>query len=804
MRRRRLGLIPLLAIGGGILLAAVIASRLLSLNAISELREDNDRIVVASERIVLASKLESRVIDLQSGARGFLITGDPVFLAPRKAALRRIPRLQKELLAIVPPEDQRDRTTLRRLNRLIDRYANGYQVPLLALARSDLDAARTAVRNREGIRQMAEMRDLLSRFIRSQTEQQAQRRAAANSFASREDAVGIARLIVVPLLVLLVLLGAARGVVGPVRRLADSARRIGEGGLDTRVSESGAGELRDLGRDFNAMADSIQRSHEQLDRAAGFRQRVLETANDTYMATDENGHIVEWTQSAERMFGYSREEALGRPVEELTMPEELRPLFHEGREELLSAGSRDEPMRFEAIAMDRDGRRFYAEVSAAAILAPGGWVLSAFLRDIDERVQRSRSRRAAEAVSRVLAASGGDEDVLARIVGALAEALELRGGSLWDWDENTRSLRCVHIWDAREGGLEVASAAARELTLDSAERPAHDVGLRAVERNEVLWAPIDPERLDDEAIRALYSAGVRSSIALPIMAHDLPLGVLQLAIDSDTRPAEELLEGLRGIADLIAQVIGRRRAEVESERLKEEFFALVSHELRTPLTSIVGYLDIVRGGEAGELSEQQARFLDVIDRNAQRLVRLVGDLLFVAQVEAGTLSLERGEVDLAAVAGESVEAARPRAMARGVSLALEAEPVELHGADADRLGQLIDNLISNAVKFTPSEGRVEVRVGQRDSTALVEVADTGVGIPVAEQERLFERFYRSPQASAEAVPGIGLGLSICEAIVDGHGGTISIDSEVGTGTTFKVALPLDAQAPGEDGEPADG
>lgn len=793
MRSRRLGLIPLLTLGGGLLLAAVIASRLISLNAISELRDGSDRIAVSSESIVLASKLESRVIDLQSGVRGFLVTGEPKFLAPQTSALRVIPQLERELLAVVPTDQRRDRATLRRLFRRIDRYVSAYQVPLISLAHDDLAAARSVVGAGTGARQMAAMRDLLSRFTRAQSAEQSRQQAAADSFAGREEVLGIARLILVPLLVGALLLGAARGVVAPVRRLADSARHIGEGDLETPIPESGAGEIRALTRDFNAMAAAIRSSHDELDRAAGFRQKVLETANDTYMATDEAGRVVEWTQSAERMFGYDRDEALGRPVEELTMPEELRPLFHKGREELLSAGSREEPLRFEAIAMHRDGRRFYAEVSAAAILSPDGWVLSAFLRDIDERVQRSRSRRAAEAVSRVLAESGADDDVMARIVGALAEALELRGGSLWEWDEKARSLRCVHIWDADGGGLDVASAATRGLTLDSSERPAHDVGLLAIERNEVLWAPINPERLDDGAIRALHSAGVRSTIALPIRAHDLPLGVLQFALDTEARPPEELLDGLRGIADLIAQVIGRRRAEGESERLKEEFFALVSHELRTPLTSIVGYLDIVREGEAGELSDQQARFLDVIDRNARRLVRLVGDLLFVAQVEAGTLGLERGEVDLAAVAGEAVEAARPRAENQGVSLTLVAEPVEIGGADGDRLGQLIDNLISNAVKFTPDEGQVEVRVSRRDSTALVQVADTGMGIAVREKERLFERFYRSPRATAAAVPGIGLGLSICEAIVDGHGGSISIESEVGAGTTFTVALPLDRQ-----------
>lgn len=227
----------------------------------------------------------------------------------------------------------------------------------------------------------------------------------------------------------------------------------------------------------------------------------------------------------------------------------------------------------------------------------------------------------------------------------------------------------------------------------------------------------------------------------------------------------------------------------EAERLKNEFLALVSHELRTPLTSIVGYVDIVRGEEAGEINELQSRYLGVVERNARRLMRLVGDLLFVAQVEAGTLSLERAEVDLGTVAVEAVEAARPHADGKGVMLTLDTQPVELHGADRDRLGQLLDNLLTNALKFTEEGGRIEVRVREMDGTAQIEVSDSGVGIAQDEVEHLFERFYRTQAATDAAVQGVGLGLSICNAIAEGHGGSIAVTSELGKGTTFTVQLP---------------
>jgi signal transduction histidine kinase len=228
----------------------------------------------------------------------------------------------------------------------------------------------------------------------------------------------------------------------------------------------------------------------------------------------------------------------------------------------------------------------------------------------------------------------------------------------------------------------------------------------------------------------------------------------------------------------------------EGERLKDEFFALVSHELRTPLTSIIGYLELVLDDE-DELSDDARRFLEVVERNAKRLLRLVGDMLFVAQVEAGRLSLESAEVNLGTIAAESVEAARPAAERAGVTLSLEATPVKAMAGDRDRFGQMIDNLVSNALKFTPDEGRVDVRLTDAGDHAVVEVSDTGMGIPDEEQKRLFERFFRASSATSRAVPGAGLGLTIVKTIVEAHGGTVGLTSREGEGTTVRVQLPYE-------------
>jgi len=260
----------------------------------------------------------------------------------------------------------------------------------------------------------------------------------------------------------------------------------------------------------------------------------------------------------------------------------------------------------------------------------------------------------------------------------------------------------------------------------------------------------------------------------------------------DLRESEQRYRELFAEAETARLVLAEQNEELrELDRLKDEFVALVSHELRTPLTSIRGYLELVTEEPAG-LSDEQRQFLGVVQRNADRLLRLVSDLLFVAQVDAGTFQLTVEDVDLAKIAAVSVESAGPAATKKGVELTLVAEDIRPVSGDVARLSQLLDNLVSNAIKFTPAGGRVMVGLTEHDDSAALTVADTGDGIPRREQARLFERFYRTTTATTKAVPGTGLGLAITKAIVEAHDGSIAFTSRDGEGTTFRVTLPVSA------------
>ncbi|MGH3257351.1 MAG: sensor histidine kinase [Streptosporangiaceae bacterium] len=221
---------------------------------------------------------------------------------------------------------------------------------------------------------------------------------------------------------------------------------------------------------------------------------------------------------------------------------------------------------------------------------------------------------------------------------------------------------------------------------------------------------------------------------------------------------------------------------------RNQFLAIVSHELRTPLTSIVSFCELIRG-EAEGLTSEGMRFLDIIERNADRLHRLIGDLLMLDRVEAGALPLDLAEVSIPELTAEAVKSASAGAAKQGVTIVVrtgDGPPVQ---ADARRLTQVLDNLLSNAVKFSHRNGVVRVTASCEGRTWRIDVADSGIGIPPAEADQLFNRFVRASNARTAGLPGIGLGLSIVKILAEMHGGRVEVHSVLGLGSTFSVYLP---------------
>jgi PAS domain S-box-containing protein len=314
--------------------------------------------------------------------------------------------------------------------------------------------------------------------------------------------------------------------------------------------------------------------------------------------------------------------------------------------------------------------------------------------------------------------------------------------------------------------------------IEPERHPVVDETLAAIARGEL----IDPH--ETTGVRKDGSImPVALTVSLVRGADGIVRGISTIARDISDRRAAEAERDL-----LLRELAEQNERLRELDRMKDDFVASVSHELRTPLTSIRGYLELVR--EDGGLDEEQDRMLGIVDRNADRLLGLVTDLLFIAEVDAGKLKLERHRVQLGDVAGESVEAASPHARVAEIELNLDADDRLVVDGDRARLAQVFDNLISNAIKFTPAGGRIDVRVFRSDAAAVVEVSDTGSGIPEEEREHLFERFFRTSGAIRAAVQGTGLGLAIVVAIAASHGGTVRCESAEGGGAKFLVSLPL--------------
>ncbi|MFN3430619.1 MAG: PAS domain S-box protein [Candidatus Sericytochromatia bacterium] len=247
---------------------------------------------------------------------------------------------------------------------------------------------------------------------------------------------------------------------------------------------------------------------------------------------------------------------------------------------------------------------------------------------------------------------------------------------------------------------------------------------------------------------------------------------------------------LKQAYEAIAQRTAELRKAQELDNLKSNFVNAVTHELRTPLTSIKGYAEFLEDGIGGELTPEQMGFVRELEVGAQRLERLVDDLLDFARIEAGTFKLKVSDSDLSARIRETACSLDPQARAARLTLAVEVpeDPVTVP-MDAERVGQVILNLLANAIKFTPPGGTITVAIHVDGDMVLCEVKDNGIGISEDDLPRLFQRFSQL-ESGVRSGGGTGLGLSISKTIVEAHGGTIGVQSAVGQGSTFWFSLPL--------------
>ena len=920
-------------------------------------RKSDDRITVAIEE-------QKLVIDLETGLRGYMITGRPGFLRPWNEALDRLPETQGRLEGLVSTDPVAGRVASAIGSDVTD-YVDRHGKPLIAaVARGDMTDAQLSAVTAAGKVRVDRIRGRFGSLIDLQQREAATARRHADASSDRAILFGTLGLIGLSLLVILFCAYQVRFVLRPVRRVGSAARRLADGDLTVRVAERGVGEVGDLARAFNNMADSLEHSRDELEsqnseleaqqgelervieelaegkarieamytvgraissgreledvaqtvvdqladlagaelgavfartpdgardfevlaargidldtlaavrpgvglagraiaeerlivagngesavavetpggrivsrhevhlpltagstvigvvtlgRLAGgpflpgdldlleylagragaglanaftlrtardqaaLNRAVLDTAAEAFLTVCASGKILAWNPAAERMFGWTADEATGADVIDLVIPQR-------SRDEIRALLAGERPPQTELDVVHRDGREFPIELVGSPLERNGDLTYNVFARDITERRRADLYMAAHYAVTRVLSEASTIADARGGIVEALARTLGWQVGIAWLIDEEAEVLRPTAIWAAED----VDAGEFTELTQSVTIRRGEPLPGLVWERKEPLWV----EDLSRESgfLRgaAARRAGLHAAMSFPVFASNRMIGLVELFSSEAESPDPELLSLLATVGAQIGQFSDRKRAELEADRLKDEFFALVSHELRTPLTSIIGYLELVLE-ESEHLTPDIGRFLGVVERNSRRLHRLVGDLLFVAQVEAGRLSLDRTTVPLARIVTDAIEAARPRAEEIGVSLGLRADAVGDCEGDADRLGQMLDNLVSNAIKFTPAGGSVDVYLTGRGDHALIEVRDSGVGIPADEQASLFQRFFRSSTATAHAIPGVGLGLTISRAIIEAHGGSVAFESEEGRGTTFRVELPL--------------
>jgi PAS domain S-box-containing protein len=524
--------------------------------------------------------------------------------------------------------------------------------------------------------------------------------------------------------------------------------------------------------------------------------KVVESSDDAIISKDLNSTIISWNPAAERMFGYTEKEAIGQSIRML-IPAHLQ---SEEDDVLAKIRAGDRVDHYETVRQRKDGSLVAIALTVSPIRDESGTVVGAskIARDVTERTRlQSELRMQAENtekvndVGTVVAATLDRETILQKVTDTATELTRAEFGAFF-----------YNLKDPKTGDsymLYALSGASREAFARFPQPRATGLFAPTFRGEGVV-------RLDDVTQDPRYGANapfqgmpaghlpIRSYLAVPVKR--IGGGVIGGLFFGHSRPGvfteqhERFASGIASWATVALENARLYADAQEANRLKDEFLAVLSHELRTPLNAILGYARLLRGNLLP--AEQVERGIETVERNARWLTQIVDDVLDVSRIISGKIRLNVQAVDLASVVNNAVATVQPAADAKGVRIQdlIDSRTGPISG-DPDRLQQVVWNLVSNAVKFTPKGGRVQVLLERVNSHVEIVVSDTGAGIPADFLPLVFERFRQADSGPTRTTGGLGLGLAIVRHIVEMHGGSVHAQSPgVGQGATFTVRLPV--------------
>jgi PAS domain S-box-containing protein len=508
----------------------------------------------------------------------------------------------------------------------------------------------------------------------------------------------------------------------------------------------------------------------------------VESANDAFVAWDAEGLVTEWTTHAEVLFGWRRDEIIGKPFTSTVLAPRHREAHEDRMRRFASAG--EAPLLGEWIELTgrhRDGRDIPVEMTIWIVDDHGRRIFSAFMRDL--RAKRDIQNALRESAQLQALVESSPDIILLTDTDGVILYTSPSARDILGFEPDDLYGRCCDDLVYADDRVEFIRARSRSLASGADIATTHRF---VTAEGGQVWV---------EASSAATRHRVTGKITgLELVARD----ITNRKIAEEER--EQVMADLARANTNLRDAISREQRMVEDlqklDRLKTEFVATVSHELRTPLTSISGYVEMLVDQGGGELTPRQQSMLDVVERNTRRLLLMIDNLLTIGRIEAGAFDIEPGPVEAVPLIRGAIRAMLPTAQERDITLQVDF----LHNpgivlADAAQFDRALLNVLSNAVKFTPAGGRVTVTTDRVDDEVMVSIADTGVGIPLDEQERLFTPFFRSSTSVKSETQGTGLGLVIVKNIVEGHGGSIRLDSTPDIGTTVTMTIPAEPQHP---------